>query len=111
MKKIIMLGLVGVLAACNNTVKPQENADDLILVKSEPKNCVYLYKMDADASFYSHDDAVQYLKNRIAAQNKTGNVFWLSKDEKIQNEWVMFGPEYKYSLTAKVYDCPITEKK
>ena len=109
MKKILLLGLVAVLSACNHTIKPEDNADKLVLVNSEPKGCIFLYKMDADASFYSHDDAVQYLKNRIAAQNKTGNVFWLEKDEKQQNSWVMFGPEYKYSMTARVYDCAKAE--
>lgn len=107
MKKIILCSVVALLAACNNTVKPENNSDKLVLVNVEPKGCTYLYKMDADASFYSHDDAVAYLKNRIASQNKTGNVFWLEKDKKEQNSWVMFGPEYKYSLTARVYDCPI----
>lgn len=105
MKKFILLGLVGVLAACNNTVAPEKSEIDLIQVKQEPKSCVYLYKIDADAAFYSHDDALQYLKNRIIAQEKTGNVFWLAKDEKEQNSWVMFGPEYKYNMTAHVYDC------
>jgi hypothetical protein len=36
---------------------------------------------------------------------ETGNVFWLEKDTKEQNSWVMFGPEYKYMMTARVYDC------
>ena len=105
MKKIILCSFVALLAACNHTITPEDNSDKLVLVKSEPKGCMFLYKMDADASFYSHDDAIQYLKNRIQAQNKTGNVFWLEKDEKVQNSWVMFGPEYKYSMTARVYDC------
>lgn len=105
MKKILMFGMVCFVAACTNSVKPENNSDKLVLAKSEPKNCVYLYKMDAEASVYSHDDAIQYLKNRIAAQGKSGNVFWLERDETVQNTWVMFGPEYKYLMTARVYDC------
>ena len=109
MKKLFLFGFVCLLAACNHTINPEGNSDKLVLSDTEPKGCVYLYKMDADASFYSHDDAVQYLKNRIAGQNKTGNVFWLEKDKKEQNSWVMFGPEYKYSMTARVYNCPINK--
>ena len=109
MKKLILCTFVLLLTACNHTIKSENDSDKLVLVNKEPRNCIYLYKMDADASFYSHDDAVAYLKNRIAAQNKTGNVFWLEKDEKQQNSWVMFGPEYKYSMTARVYDCAKAE--
>ena len=105
MKKIFLICFVGALAACTHAIKPENNSDSLMMVKSVPSNCVYLYKLDAEASVYSHDDAIQYLKNRIAEQNKTGNVFWLERDETVQNTWVMFGPEYKYLMTARVYDC------
>ena len=109
MKKILLSLMFLTLAGCNNTVKPENSSDNLVLVKQEPKGCVFLYKMNADASFYSHDDAVQYVKNRIMEQPKQGNVFWLEKDEKQQNSWVMFGPEYKYIMTARVYNCPFAE--
>lgn len=105
MKKIIMFGMVCLLAACTHAIKPENNSDKLIQVKSAPAGCVYLYKLDAEASVYSHDDAISYLKNRIAEQAKTGNVFVLERDETVQNTWVMFGPEYKYLMTARVYDC------
>ncbi len=105
MKKILMIGFVAMLAACTNTVKPEYEKDNLVQLKQEPRNCTYLYKLNADASVYSHDDAIQYLKNRIAEQNKSGNAFWLEKDEKQQNDWVMFGPEHRYVMTARVYDC------
>ena len=107
MKKVLALGLVALVAACNNTVKVENNTDNLILVKSEPRNCDYLYKIDVDASFYTHNDAIQYLKNRIMFENSLANVFWLEKDEKQQNDWVMFGPEYKYIMTARVYNCRV----
>ena len=109
MKKLLLFGLLGVLAACNNTVKPENDSDSLVMVNQEPKGCFFLYKIDVDAAFYSHDDAVQYLKNRIMAQPKPGNVFWVEKDVKEQNDWVMFGPEYKYIMTARVYNCPFAE--
>lgn len=109
MKKILLIGLIAVLAACNHTIKPENNSDKLVLVNTEPKGCVYLYKIDADSSFYSHDDAVQYLRNRIMEQQKTGNVFWLEKDETEQNSWVMFGPEHKYIMSARVYDCLLSK--
>ena len=109
MKKILLLGILAILTGCNHTVQTENNSDNLIMVNKEPKGCSYLYKIDADAAFYSHDDAILYLKNRIMAQPKPGNVFWLEKDEKQQNSWVMFGPEYKYFMTARVYNCPIAE--
>ena len=109
MKKILVCGLVCILSACNHTVKTENDSNKLVLLNNEPKGCAYLYKIDAEADFYSHDDAIQYLKNRIAANNKNGNVFWLEKDEKQQKSWVMFGPEYKYSMTARVYNCPMVE--
>ena len=111
MKKILMLCFIGVLAACTNTVKTEKNSDELVMVKSQPKNCVYLSKIEVEASVYSHDDAMQFLKNRIAAENKNkkGNVFWIEKDQQEQNEWVMFGPEYKYFMTAHLYNCPFIE--
>lgn len=109
MKKIALFGLLALLTACNHTIKPENDADKLVQLNAEPKNCVYLYKLDADVSVYSHDDAVQYVKNRIAQQHKTGNAFWLEKDETKQNSWVMFGPEYKYFMTARVYDCAVVE--
>ena len=93
------------VAACTNTVKVDDGADALVQLNNKPNNCVYLYKLDAEASLYSHDDAIRYLKNRIVAQNKSGDAFWLERDETVQNSWVMFGPEHKYLMTARVYDC------
>ena len=109
MKKFIIFSVCLLLAACTNTIKPENDSDKLTQLKSEPINCVYLYKINVESAVYSHDDAVQYLKNRIAEQKKTGNAFWVEKDEKQQNSWVMFGPEYKYLMTARVYDCAVAE--
>ena len=105
MKKLFLCGVVCVLAACNNTVKPESSANNLIVVDTKPTNCVYLYKMSAEAEFYSDDDAIQYLKNQIVTSGKSGNVVWLEVDDKQQKSWVMFGPEYKYNMVAHVYDC------
>ena len=110
MKKLLLCVFVGLLAACNNTVKPVESSDSLVVINYKPKSCVYLYKMSTSAEFYSRDDAVQYLKNQVVAQNKSGNVIWLEQEEKVQKDWVMFGPEYKYNMTARVYDCPNLEQ-
>ena len=105
MKKIFLCGLVCLLVACNNTVEPMSGADKLVVVDTAPANCVYLYKMSAEAEFYSHDDAIQYLKNQIVTTGRSGNVVWLEVDDKQQKSWVMFGPEYKYNMVARVYDC------
>ena len=107
MKKLLCVLGTLLLVGCNHTVKPEEGSDKLFLLNTEPTACVYLYKINVDASFYSHDDAVAYLKNQIINTGKTGNVLWLESDEKQQNSWVMFGPEYKYSLVARVYNCQI----
>lgn len=104
MKKIFGLLLL-CLSACTNTVKVDAGADSLVQLDTQPTNCMYLYKMDVDVSLYSHDDAVRYLKNRIVAQNKSGNYFWLERDDAVKNDWIIFGPEYKYIMTARVYDC------
>ena len=54
----------------------------------------------ADLSIHPEEEGTS-----AALVRKTGNVFWLERDEKQQNSWVMFGPEYKYIMTARVYDC------
>ena len=104
MKRIFGLLLLCV-SACTNTVDVSDGADALVQLDNAPKNCMYLYKIDVDASMYSHDDAIRYLKNRIVAQNKSGNHFWLERDAAIKNDGAIFGPEYKYMMTARVYDC------
>ena len=106
MKKILLCVFVGILAACTSAVKPVDAAGYFLVIDFKPRNCVYLYKMDVTAEYYSRDDAIQYLKNQVAEQNKSGNVIWLERIEKVQNDWIMFGPEYKYNMTAHVYECP-----
>ncbi len=105
MRGLILSVLLLGVSACTNTVDVSNGADALVQLESQPKNCMYLYKIDADVSLYSHDDAIRYLKNRIVAQNKSGKYFWLERDDVKQNDWIMFGPEYKYIMTARVYDC------
>lgn len=101
MKKILLISVL-TIAACTNYVKLE--SDVLVRLTAEPKNCTLLYTMDADANFYSEDDAVRYLENQIV--KKGGNSFFVTKKEKHQNEWKMFAPEYSYAITANVYDCP-----
>jgi hypothetical protein len=101
MKKYLLIYVVA-LSACTNYVKPE--SANLTKLTSEPKNCALLYTMDADANFYSEDDAIRYVENQIV--KKGGNSFFITKKEKHQNEWKMFAPEYSYTITANVYDCP-----
>ena len=101
MKKYLLMSVIA-LAACTNYIKPE--SDNLTQLKSEPKNCTLLYTMDADANFYSEDDAIRYVENQIAKNG--GNSFFVTKKEKHQNEWKMFAPEYSYAIIANVYDCP-----
>jgi len=101
MKTYILIPVL-FLAACTNYVKKE--SDSLVKLAVEPKNCALLYTMDADANFYSEDDATRYVENQIV--KKGGNAFFIIKKEKHQNEWKMFAPEYSYAITANVYDCP-----
>ncbi len=101
MKKLLLISVL-TTAACTNYVKLE--SDNLTKLTDEPKNCTLLYTMDADANFYSEEDAVRYLENQIV--KKGGNSFFITKKEKIHNEWKMFAPEYSYAITANVYDCP-----
>lgn len=101
MKTYILIPILAV-AACTNYVKTESN--NLVKLTSEPKNCALLYTMDADANFYSKDDAIRYVENQIT--KKGGNSFFITKEERHQNEWKMFAPEYSYTIKANVYDCP-----
>lgn len=101
MKKVLLTSVLA-MAACTNYVELQ--SDNLKQLKAVPSDCTLLYSMDADANFYSKEDAVRYVQNQIA--KKGGNSFFITKSEKIQNEWKMFAPEYSYAITANVYDCP-----
>lgn len=103
MKKLFII-IPLVLCACTNSVKSESGAAALTEIKTAPAGCNFLYAMDADANFYSESDAVRYVENQIV--KKGGNSFVITKKEKHQNEWKMFAPEYSYTITADVYDCP-----
>ena len=105
MKKYLLISILFLTTACTNYVKSESG--NLIRLKSEPQNCTLLYTMDVDANFYSEGDAIRYVENQIA--KKGGNSFFITKNEKHQNEWKMFAPEYYYAITANVYDCPFAK--
>ena len=107
MKKI--LSLVAVLltvAGCGGFIKNQNGSENLTQLTEEPTGCVFLYKLESEVSVYDVDDARRYLENRIVDQARPGNAYWITSQRTKPNEWVIFGPERAFVLTANVYDCP-----
>ena len=108
MKKFLSVFCVLVLAACGGMIKNENGSEFLTQLDSEPIGCTYLYKIESEASVYDADDARRYLENRIADQARSGNAYWITSQRTRPNEWVVFGPERAFILTANVYDCPNT---
>ena len=106
MKKIFSVFAVLALAACNNLIKNENGSEFLTQLNGEPMGCTYLYKIETEASVYDSDDARRYLENRIVDQARGGNAYWITSQRTRPNEWVIFGPERAFILTANVYDCP-----
>jgi hypothetical protein len=94
------------LAACGNLVKHQNGAEHIKKLDAEPNGCTYLYKLETEVSVYDADDAQRYLENRIADQARPGNAYFITSQRTKPNEWVVFGPERAFVLSANVYDCP-----
>ena len=106
MKKIFAGLAVLALAACGGMIKNENGSELLTKLDGEPTGCVYLYKIESEISVYDSDDARRYLENRIADQARGGNAYWITSQRTRPNEWVIFGPERAFILTANVYDCP-----
>ena len=110
MKKIFAGLVVLALAACGGMIKNENGSELLTKLDGEPAGCVYLYKIESEVSVYDSDDARRYLENRIADQARGGNAYWIVSQRTRPNEWVIFGPERSFVLTANVYDCPYPGK-
>lgn len=106
MKKIFMLVPLFALAACGGMIKNENGSENLIQLAAEPVGCTYLYKIESEVSVYDVADARRYLENRIADNARAGNAYWVTSSRTRPNEWVVFGPERAFILTANVYDCP-----
>ncbi|MDW3024432.1 MAG: hypothetical protein R8N50_01970 [Alphaproteobacteria bacterium] len=107
MKKLFLLCVVLLaVAGCGNVIKNENGSQNLVQLDAEPKDCALLYKMDADVSVYSVEDAHRYMENRIIDQAKPGNAYWITGQYTKPNKWVIFGPERSFVLSANVYDCP-----
>ena len=106
MKKILLSFLFVGLCACSGLVKNENGSQYLVQLDSEPIGCTYLYKLESEVSVYDADDARRYLENRIVDQARPGNAYWIVSQRTKPNEWVIFGPERAFVLTANVYDCP-----
>ena len=106
MKLILSLLACCVLAGCGGYVKNTGGSEYLVKLDAEPVGCVFLYKLESEISVYDADDARRYLENKIADQARPGNAYWITSQRTRPNEWVVFGPERSFVLTANVYDCP-----
>lgn len=106
MKKYFAAFLTLALCACGNMIKNENGSQFLTQLSAEPIGCTFLYKIESEVSVYDSDDARRYLENRIADQARGGNAYWIVSQRTRPNEWVIFGPERSFVLTANVYDCP-----
>lgn len=108
-KKNLLLLYVGcLLCACGGYIKSENGSEYIVKLDAEPIGCTFLYKLESEASVYDADDARRYLENRIADQARPGNAYWVTSQRTRPNEWIIFGPERAFILSANVYDCPNT---
>lgn len=107
MKKYIgmVLGAI-LLAGCGGYIKNENGSEYIKQLDGEPIGCTFLYKLESEVSVYDQEDARRYLENRIADQARPGNAYWVVSSRTRPNQWVVFGPERAFVLTANVYDCP-----
>jgi len=106
MKKFLVLPLALLLFACSGWIKPEHGSERLVRLDEEPANCQFLYRLEVEVSVYDRADAEQYLRNRIADQQRRGNAFHIVSQRTRPNKWVVFGPERAFIIGANVYDCP-----
>ena len=110
MKKYFAFIFALALCACGNMIKNENGSQFLTQLSAEPIGGTFLYKIESEVSVYDADDARRYLENRIADQARGGNAYWIVSQRTRPNEWVIFGPERSFVLTANVYDCPYPGK-
>lgn len=105
-KKFALYSLLLTLFACGGFIKNENGSEYIVKLDSEPTGCVFLYKIESEVSVYDSEDAQRYLENRIADNSRPGNAYFVTSQRTRPNEWVVFGPERAFILTANVYDCP-----
>jgi hypothetical protein len=106
MKKILALTLSLALVACSNLIENRNGSENIRKLNAEPDGCVFLYKLETEVSVYDMSDARRYMENKISDQARPGNAYWITSQRTHPNEWVVFGPERAFVLTANVYNCP-----
>ena len=110
MKKYLLMALfAGILSGCGGYIQNENGSENIKQLDAEPIGCTFLYKLESEVSVYDQADARRYLENRIADQARPGNAYWIVSQRTRPNEWVIFGPERAFVLTANVYDCPNLE--
>jgi hypothetical protein len=106
MKKFLVIPLLLALVACGGWIKPEAGSENLTRLESEPTNCQFMYRLEVEVSVYHRDDAERYLRNRIVDQHRRGNAYHIVSQHTRPNQWVLFGPERAFVISANVYDCP-----
>ena len=98
---ISLISLV-VLGACATTTDAGSGLNKL---KTEPKDCKYLYTMDTSSTSYKIDGAYEYLEKSILEQRKIGDSYYILSQSTKENEDAVFGPKNTFKFKVKVYDC------
>ena len=102
MKKIISLLALVILSACATAT---DAGSGLNRLKTEPKNCEYLYTLDSNATTYKLDGAYEYLEKSILEQRKTGDSYYIVNQSILENPDAIFGPKNTFKFKVKVYNC------
>ena len=102
MRKISVFISLIVLAACAQTV---DTENGLTRLKSEPKDCEYLYTMDSSATSYKLSGAYEYLEKTILDQRKLGDSYYVVNENIVENPDAVFGPKNTFKFKVKVYKC------
>lgn len=106
MKKYLSLLVVAIaVVGCGGYIKNENGSENIKQLTQEPKDCLFLYKMETTVSAYKQDDARRYLENSIASQSRPGNAYLITDKRTKENPGAVFGPDESFIYTAKVYEC------
>ena len=102
MKKYMLLVSLVALSACATTT---DAGNGLNRLDSEPKDCEFLYTLDSNVTNYKLSDAYEYLEKTILEQEKTGDSYYIVKQDTTEKPDTFFGPDKTFKFKVKVYNC------
>jgi hypothetical protein len=101
-KSLILISVLG-LCACMRTT---DLGNGLTRLKSEPRNCEFLYTLDSSVTTYSIEEAYAYVEKTIVDQQSwKGDSYYVVNEEVVDNKGAVFGPDHVYKFKVKVYKC------